>query len=352
MADFSAVFRIGFFSDLVSPSADLYETLAYEITNVSSGETLVERAPLVQTTPPTAGFAVDIDNVECPPPTGCAVDMLRTGYRANQGTENELYDLDPRTLDGYASNWLADVRPDTTSAFVASPDDFALIWVSANDSLYRPPRVFGFLRAEIPVFAVNMTKNRPADLLIEDHNGSGEFDAGDELIIHERPGGTAIRRFRYRIGFTAADPANSVPPAAGNMLRISALRPFATDDFFQFTLRPSSIDADQARQELDRIAVVPNPYVGASAFEPRSQIEGRGERRIQFIHLPPTCTIRIFNIRGELVKTIYHDGVVSDGAAWWDLRSEEQQDVAFGVYVFHVEAPGIGEHVGKFALVK
>lgn len=352
VADFSAVFRIGFFSDLVSPSADLYETLAYEITNVSSGETLVERAPLVQTTPPTAGFAVDIDNVECPPPTGCAVDMLRTGYRANQGTENELYDLDPRTLDGYASNWLAEVRPDTTSAFVASPDDFALIWVSANDSLYRPPRVFGFLRAEIPVFAVNMTKNRPADLLIEDHNGSGEFDAGDELIIHERPGGTAIRRFRYRIGFTAADPANSVPPAAGNMLRISALRPFATDDFFQFTLRPSSIDADQARQELDRIAVVPNPYVGASAFEPRSQIEGRGERRIQFIHLPPTCTIRIFNMRGELVKTIYHDGVVSDGAAWWDLRSEEQQDVAFGVYVFHVEAPGIGEHVGKFALVK
>ncbi|RMF60994.1 MAG: hypothetical protein D6746_06130, partial [Bacteroidetes bacterium] len=93
-------------------------------------------------------------------------------------------------------------------------------------------------------------------------------------------------------------------------------------------------------------------YVGTNAFEPRSQIEGRGERRVQFIHLPPRCTIRIFNLRGELVRRIDHDSVISDGAEWWDLRTEEQQDVAAGVYIFHVEAPGIGEHIGKFALIK
>ena len=143
-----------------------------------------------------------------------------------------------------------------------------------------------------------------------------------------------------------------MPPTAGNRLRISALRPFATGDFFQFTLRSSLIDADLARSQLEQIAVVPNPYVGTSAFEPRSQIEGRGERRIQFIHLPPQCTIKIFNLRGELIKTIYHDGMTSDGSEWWDLQTEEQQDVAFGVYVFHVDAPGIGEHIGKFALIK
>ncbi len=351
LADFDAVYRIGFFSSDPPQGKDVYETAAYEIVNVSTNEVLFPRAPLVETTPPVEGFAVEISNEACPI-EGCAPMPDRIGYVANQGTANELHSLDPRTLDGFATNWIARVRPDTTTAFVPSPFDYELRWVSPNDSLYLPPRVFGFLREEIPVFAVNATTNELVDLLIEDRNDSGTFDAGDDLIVNEQPGGQGGRRFRYRISFTAADPNNSVPPAAGKVLRISVRRPFATGDFFQFTLRPSSIDAAQARNELDRIAVVPNPYVGASAFEPRSQIEGRGERRVQFIHLPPQCTIKIFNIRGELVKTIVRDGVTSDGAEWWDLRTEDQQDVAFGVYVFHVDAPGIGEHVGKFALVK
>lgn len=351
-ADFGAIYRIGFYSDQIAPTSDLYATTAYEILNISSGETLIARSPLMETTPPTAGFTIDITNMECAPPFGCEMDLVRTGYAANQGTQNEVFDVDPRTLDGYQTNWVAGVRPDTTSAFVPSPDDYELIWVSPDDSLYRPPRVFGFLRMSVPVFARNVTKNTLADLFIQDTNQSGDFDNEDDLIIHEQLDGRGVRRFRYRITFTAADANNSIPPSAGNVLRISALRPFATGDFFQFTLRPSVIDADQAKDEMDRIAVVPNPYVGASAFEPRSQIEGRGERRVQFIHLPPQCTIRIFNIRGELIKTLHHDGGTSDGAQWWDLRTEEQQDVAFGVYIFHVKAPGIGEHVGKFALIK
>ncbi len=351
-ADFDAIFQISFFSDPLSATSDLYETTAYKVLNLSSGETLIARSPIMETTPPTAGFAIDIHNVECGPPLGCEMDLIRTGYTANLGTQNEVYDVDPQTLDGYQTNWVAHVRADTTSAFVPSPDDYELIWVTPSDSLYRPPRVFGFLRVDVPVFARNATQNTPADLFIQDINGSGEFDSGDDLIIHEQPGGQGVRRFRYRITFTAADPNNPIAPSAGNVLRISALRPFATGDFFQFTLRPSLIDAELAQNELDKIAVVPNPYVGASAFEPLSQIEGRGERRVQFIHLPPQCTIRIFNIRGELVKSLHHDGSTSDGAEWWDLRTEEQQDVAFGVYIFHVDAPGIGEHVGKFALVK
>ena len=32
------------------------------------------------------------------------------------------------------------------------------------------------------------------------------------------------------------------------------------------------------------------------------QIEGRGDRQVQFIHLPQRCTIRIFTLRGELVR--------------------------------------------------
>ncbi|NDC88453.1 MAG: hypothetical protein EB075_06575 [Bacteroidetes bacterium] len=114
----------------------------------------------------------------------------------------------------------------------------------------------------------------------------------------------------------------------------------------------SRIDEELAASQLDQIAVVPNPYVAASAFEPASQISGRGERRLQFIHLPQSCTIRIYNIRGELIQTLYHEGVGSDGAMFWDMLTRDQQDLAYGVYIYHVEAPGIGEHIGKFAVVK
>ncbi|MCY3487581.1 MAG: hypothetical protein OXH34_04005, partial [Bacteroidetes bacterium] len=350
-ADFEGIYRISFFSEPVSDISDLYQTRAYEVANIVSGENLIDPSPMIDATPPAGGFIIEINNVECPPPLGCQLDPMQTGFLANEGTQNEIYDLDPRTLDGYSTNWIASVDRDTTSAFRASPDDYQLIWVSPNDSLYRPPRFFGYLRDEVPIFTINKTKNTPAELFMQDTNDSGVFDAGDQAIIAERPTGRGPWRFRYRIKFNSPD-GSSVAPSAGNSFHVSSRKPFATGDFFQFTLRSSLIDSDLARSELDRIAVVPNPYVGTSSFEPRSQIEGRGERRIQFINLPPQCTIRIFNIRGELIRTLHHDGVTSDGAEWWDLRTEEQQDIAFGVYVFHVEAPGIGEHVGKFALIK
>ena len=37
---------------------------------------------------------------------------------------------------------------------------------------------------------------------------------------------------------------------------------------------------------------------------------------------------------------------------FWDMLTRDQQDLAYGVYIYHVEAPGIGEHIGKFAVVK
>jgi hypothetical protein len=43
---------------------------------------------------------------------------------------------------------------------------------------------------------------------------------------------------------------------------------------------------------------------------------------------------------------------VDDGTADWDLLSIDQLEVAYGVYIFHVDAPGVGEHMGKFALIK
>jgi hypothetical protein len=62
--------------------------------------------------------------------------------------------------------------------------------------------------------------------------------------------------------------------------------------------------------------------------------------------------VRIYTIAGALVKTLNKDTSPMDGSLPWDLVSDDGMDVAYGLYIYHVDAPGIGEHIGKFAVVK
>ena len=105
---------------------------------------------------------------------------------------------------------------------------------------------------------------------------------------------------------------------------------------------------------MDDIIVVPNPYVASNPFEPSIPPDrsGRGERRIYFMNLPPRATIRIYTITGELIDTVVHDGAVDDGQASWDLTTRDGMNVAYGIYLYHVDAPDVGEKVGRFAIIK
>ena len=62
--------------------------------------------------------------------------------------------------------------------------------------------------------------------------------------------------------------------------------------------------------------------------------------------------IRIYTIRGYLVDTIEYHGSADYGAVSWDLVSKDGMDIAYGIYIYHVEAPGIGEKIGRFAVIK
>ena len=98
--------------------------------------------------------------------------------------------------------------------------------------------------------------------------------------------------------------------------------------------------------------MVPNPYVGSASFEPeRFAVSGRGERRIEFRAIPVGATIRVFNVRGDLVQTLRQDGSTA-GFVAWNLRTRDNLDLAPGLYIFQVEAPGVKTSVGKFAVVK
>lgn len=139
-------------------------------------------------------------------------------------------------------------------------------------------------------------------------------------------------------------------PRPGDVLTIRQYKPFNASDVFEFNSDAAGINNNAV--DLSRIRVYPNPYLAANVQEPVNRYSsGRGERRITFNHLPSRCTIRIYTVRGEIVDTIEHDASIFDGSENWDLRNSDGLDIAYGVYVYHVESPW-GEHVGKFAVVK
>jgi hypothetical protein len=70
------------------------------------------------------------------------------------------------------------------------------------------------------------------------------------------------------------------------------------------------------------------------------------------MNLPQECTIRIYTITGGLVQTLHHESTRDDGQLAWDLVSRDGMNIAFGVYLYHVTAPGVGEHMGRFAVIK
>jgi len=68
--------------------------------------------------------------------------------------------------------------------------------------------------------------------------------------------------------------------------------------------------------------------------------------------LPLKCTIRIYTVRGYLVQTIEHDAPIENGQEPWNLVSRDGMDISYGIYVYHIDAPGIGEKIGRFAIIK
>ncbi len=150
-----------------------------------------------------------------------------------------------------------------------------------------------------------------------------------------------------------SDPDSNMLPQSGDEINLMLNKPFLSGDIYRFVTKAQKIDKEKAKNELDDIKVVPNPYVAAARWEPPNIYDsGRGERLIRFNHLPAECTIRIYTVNGELVDTIEHKSTLSDGSAEWDLLTKDNLSVAYGVYIYHVEAPGIGEKTGKFAIIK
>jgi hypothetical protein len=182
-------------------------------------------------------------------------------------------------------------------------------------------------------------------------NKNGKIDPDERITIWRKIDGT----WREVWFFDLKTPANqtAVLPDSGEIGIIKIKTPFMSGDTYTFTTVAQIIDIQKAKVDLNKVAVVPNPYIGAARWEPQRLTQtGRGERRIYFIHLPAEATIRIYTISGDHVQTLNHNSNMIDGELAWDLTSKEGLDIAPGIYVYHIEAPGVGEKIDKFAIIK
>lgn len=247
--------------------------------------------------------------------------------------EAAIADLEATVPRRYALRFLSDAA-------------FDLLDTATGDTLVRAQSYVSgtaFTFEGLQITITNPAPTEPLDFFPE---------AGDEVVIslgvQVSSGGAVVLPVRPL--------ALGKPYATGNGLIFTIVPPAANPqpltykDRFQFSTSSPSVNANTVKSELGRVRVVPNPYLVASSFEEEfGQLRREPLRVLRFINLPPVCTIHVFTLDGDLVKTIEHnDGT---GVATWDLRSASGREIATGVYLYLVKTDN-AEKLDRFAVVK
>lgn len=132
---------------------------------------------------------------------------------------------------------------------------------------------------------------------------------------------------------------------------------FTSQSSFDFDVFPTKVGTAVTKvtpQALDSVKVVPNPYIGRSAYE----LEGN-VRRLMFTHLPPTGSLQIFTASGQFIQRIRWEtsDLAGNGDLFWDMQTREGNLIASGLYLFVVEArdPTTGQSlkkIGRFIVIR
>ena len=115
------------------------------------------------------------------------------------------------------------------------------------------------------------------------------------------------------------------------------------------------LDAAGIDEALQAINVVPNPYYAYSNYEAT-----RLNTKVKITNLPAKCTVTIYSLDGKFIRQYKRDEqpgqpfgnavpsaqIIPD--LEWDLKNTKGIPVAGGVYLIHVDAPGLGERTLKW----
>ncbi len=211
------------------------------------------------------------------------------------------------------------------------------------------------------------------DMVVYDVDGNGMFNADSDYVLvgdvikDSRTGLNVWGGTIFTIDFFDISTPDKMPKA-NDVYRIDFKRPFSYNDSLVFTVTGLEKDLDKSkiRAEMEKIRVVPNPYVITNTMEAAVANWDRNQRRqLMFTHIPAQCKLRIFTVSGVFVneldidnavenrKNFWDNNSVANGTVHWDLRSKEGLEIAAGYYIYHVESKLTGDvKVGKFAVIK
>lgn len=179
-------------------------------------------------------------------------------------------------------------------------------------------------------------------------------DANHQYLDPTIMSGDAIRRMvfvNWNGGSVSAanwpNNVNSPMPEEGTVFKIISTKPNQPgSDVFEFTAPSVTVSTDLAKEDVEQINVFPNPYYGVNPQE-----INKYQRFVTFTHLPQKATIRIFNLAGQLVRTIRKDS--PEQFQRWDLNNESDLPVASGIYIVHVDMPDLGKtKILKVAIIQ
>ncbi len=251
---------------------------------------------------------------------------------------------------------------------IESPADYEIEFL--GEDTIQTTRLFGQQSRMVGVKIRNITDTTDAVFALYDHDGSETYTDGDDLFIGipdadfvYRTHTSWIIRFdgKYSVdtvwvnGVPMLDTTAATidPPEAGDVFLLKTRKPFRDGEKYRFSLNGADSSDALAKDELEDIYVVPDPYVVTATWEPQNYFQfGRGERRLHFYNIPRNCTIRIYTLNGYLVDTIEHQSSADNGMVAWDLLSSEGNEISFGTYFYHVDAPEVGTHIGRFSVIK
>jgi hypothetical protein len=143
---------------------------------------------------------------------------------------------------------------------------------------------------------------------------------------------------------------NDNPWPSGQSFIINPTRPNTVADVFEYTATAPTGGVAAEKAHVEKIGVFPNPYY---AFNPAET--NRFARFVTFNNLPKEVKIKIFNLAGQLVRTL--DKNDDSQFLRWDLTNHATFPVASGMYIAHltIKLPSNGSEVTKvlkFAVIQ
>jgi len=139
---------------------------------------------------------------------------------------------------------------------------------------------------------------------------------------------------------------NSNAWLAGHVFTHTPNRVNTTATEFTYTVPAPESGTDIEKQSVENIGVFPNPYYGFNPSE-----TSRFSKFVTFNNLPRKATVRVFNLAGQLVRTIDKD----DNSQFlrWNLLNQFNFPAASGMYVVHIDMPDLGvSKVLKVAVIQ